>query len=183
MSNDEQGIVPQPKTETGATEIAAALRPAPPPDILLWKATLADQLVAGACSGAFLGAVNGALTYHVVLDQGRSWWVYLGSAWLGSAGGVLAVLWRRRQLGAEAGVEVGSVLGLLYGALPALAVLFRSFAIHRVVIAGWGFVGLLMGASMGGFVVGGVLDRFAEGIIARRAKHRLRPKKAGGGNP
>jgi hypothetical protein len=109
-----------------------------------------------------------------MFDLGSPWAACWWGAGLGTAGGVLVVLFRRVFWGPEIGVEVGTLLGLLYGIVPGLALLIYSLVVLRVVSASWTFVAFIMAPSMGGFVIGGVLDRVTEAIIARKARKRNR---------
>jgi hypothetical protein len=61
---------------------------------------------------------------------------------------------------------------LLYGIVPGLAVLFESIVVHGVVSAGWGFLSVIMIPSMTGLVIGGLLDRITEAIIAWKKRRR-----------
>jgi hypothetical protein len=58
------------------------------------------------------------------------------------------------------------VLGLLYGVAPGLAVLVQSIVVTRVV-GTWSLATLVMAGSAAGLILGGVLDRITETIIAR----------------
>jgi hypothetical protein len=151
------------------------------PDILLWKPSLADLLLAGVVAGAVLGAANGVVS-HLILIGFQSVWVscLLGTG-LGIIGGIGVVFWRRIVWGPDVSVEVGTTIGLLYGIAPGVALLFLSLFVHRVVVAGWGFVSLLMAGSMMGLVIGGVLDRLTEAIIARKKRRQAEQRAAADG--
>jgi hypothetical protein len=145
-----------------------------PPDILLWKPSLAILLVSGVVAGAVLGAANGLLCYSIVGAFESPAAAGLWGAGLGGVGGISVVLLRRAMWGPDIGVEVGTLLGLLYGIAPGLAVLFQSILVNRVVRV-WGLAGLVFAGSMAGFIIGGVLDRITEAIVARMKRSRAEP--------
>ena len=75
---------------------------------------------------------------------------------LGIVGGArLFVLVRRAIWGPDMSVEVGTMLGLLYGIVPGLAVLYQSIFITRV-IGTRSLAGVVMACSMAGLVIGGL---------------------------
>jgi hypothetical protein len=61
------------------------------------------------------------------------------------------------------------VLGLLYGIAPGLAVLFQSVVVNHVV-AVKSLGGMVMAGSMAGLIIGGVLDRITESIMAHTSR-------------
>jgi hypothetical protein len=144
-----------------------------PPDILLWKPSLPILLFSGVAAGAVLGAANGLLCYYIAGAFESPIAAGVWGVGLGTAGGVLTVLVRRAVWGPEISVEIGTSLGLLYGIAPGLVVLVQSILVNRVVRV-WGLAGLVFAGSMAGLILGGVLDRITEAIIARMK--RSRPK-------
>jgi len=126
---------------------------------------LALQLLVGAVCGAILGAANGVLLEMIALDDMERWTVGTWGAGLGSAGGVAVAFIRRLLWGNEAGIEIGTILGVLYGIVPGTVLLFASVVVHQVADASKALVGLVMAASMIGLVIGGVLDRIAETLF------------------
>jgi hypothetical protein len=141
------------------------------PDIALWKPTLTDLLLAGLVAGAILGAANGAVAHLIVSRFESAWEGCLIGTGLGIVGGILVVLWRRIVWGPDISVEVGTAIGLLFGIVPGVALVF----VRQLVVVSWGFVGLLMAGSMMGALIGGVLDRITEAVVARmKRKHAER---------
>jgi hypothetical protein len=179
MSDRSHDIVARPDSERKAADFGAAYPQAPLPDILLWKPSLADLLFSGAFAGAVLGTANAVLAHYLMFDVGSPWAACWWGAALGTAGGVLVVLFRRIVWGPDIGVEVGTLLGLLYGVVPGAAFMVYSLAVRRVASTGWVFVGFIMAPSMGGLLIGGVLDRVTEAVVAWRARRRARAKRHG----
>jgi hypothetical protein len=148
-----------------------------PPDILLWKPSLVVLLLSGIGAGTVLGVSNALLCHAIVgtfaSPQAAGCW----GAVLGLAGGVLVVAVRRAVWGPDISVEIGTVLGLLYGIAPGLAVLFQAMVVNRS-IGTWRLTGLVMAGSMAGLILGGVLDRITEAVLARVKRSRGEPDAA-----
>jgi hypothetical protein len=99
-------------------------------------------MISGSVAGAILGAAN-AVLFHYIAGAFDSWQV--AGAWgaaLGLPGGILIVLLRHGIWGPDKGVNIATVLGLLYG------------------------IGMAMVGSMVGLIIGGVLDRITESIVS-----------------
>ncbi|MBL8792510.1 MAG: hypothetical protein JNM56_01255 [Planctomycetia bacterium] len=128
---------------------------------------LALQLLVGAVCGAILGTANGLLLEMIALDGMDHRTVGTWGAGLGGAGGVVVAIIRRVFWGRDAGIEIGTILGVLYGIVPGTVLLFATILVHQVVFVSWKFVGLVMAASMIGLVIGGALDRIAETLFCR----------------
>jgi hypothetical protein len=142
-----------------------------PTDALLRKPSVTALLLCGAATGTVLGAANGALC-HIIVDAGESPLVAgLCGSGLGFAGGIVFILLRRAVWGPHIGVVIGTVLGPLYGIAPALAVLYQSIVVNRVV-GRWSLTGLVMAGPMAGLIFGGLLDRISDAIIARINRSR-----------
>jgi hypothetical protein len=151
---------PQPVSPDGPTTQGEST------DVALWKPSLTALLLSGSFAGAILGVVDGVLFQVIaggfITFQAACLW----GAGLGIAGGVALVLIRRAIWGPDLSAAVGTLLGLLYGIAPGVAVLYQSFFVIRVVSTS-PLVGLVMACSMAGLIVGAVLDRITDAIIAR----------------
>jgi hypothetical protein len=123
-------------------------------------------LLSGTASGAALGAADGVAVHHVVGATASPWAACLWGAGLGGAGGALFVLVRRAWWGPDVSVEVGTMLGLLYGIAPGLAVVGQG-ALTAQVLGAYGLAGAVMVCSMAGLLLGGALDRITGAIVAR----------------
>jgi hypothetical protein len=132
--------------------------------IALWRPSLAALLLSGICSGGILGAADGVAFHYIVGGFATAFEAGLCGAGLGIVGGALFVMVRRAFWGPDISVDVGTVLGLLYGIAPGLAVLYQCFP---QVFAIRSLAGVVMACSMGGLVVGGLLDRITDAIVAR----------------
>lgn len=167
MSDDPRIQV---RTETSADPPAAAAAAQPDrgelPDIKLWTPSLFALLLSGVVAGAVLGAADGALFYYIAGGFDSPQAAGLWGAGLGTVGGILFVLLRRALWGPDVSVEIGTVLGLLYGIAPGAAVLYQSIVVNREV-GTWRLAGLVMAGAMAGLLLGGVLDRCLEGILRR----------------
>jgi hypothetical protein len=122
-------------------------------------------MISGSVAGAILGAAN-AVLFHYIAGAFDSWQV--AGAWgaaLGLAGGILIVLLRHGIWGPDKGVNIATVLGLLYGIAPGLAVLVQSAVVGNAA-AVKGLIGMAMVGSMVGLIIGGVLDRITESIVS-----------------
>jgi hypothetical protein len=134
--------------------------PRRPPDPVVL--TLGARLACGVVAGVLLGTADGVLLHHLTgvpdspLEAGRS------GLLLGAGSGVLFVLLERAARGRQPGVAIGTVLGGLFGLVPALVILTQGNG------GGKAFVGLVLAPLAGGFILGGFLDRCFE-ALARRA--------------
>jgi hypothetical protein len=137
------------------------------PDIKSWTPSLFVLLVSGVVAGAVLGAADGALVHYIIGDFASQHAACIWGAALGIGGGVLFVLGRRAWWGPDTSVEIGTVLGLLYGIAPGAAVLYQSIFVNRVV-GTWRLAGLVVSGAMAGLLIGGILDRCLEGIFKPR---------------
>jgi len=117
---------------------------------------------------------NGLLCHYIVGAFGSPLAAGVWGTGLGVAGGILVVVLRRAIWGPDISVEIGTLLGLIYGIAPGLAVLFQSLIVNRVLRV-WGLAGLVFAGSMAGLIIGGVLDRFTEAIIVRMKQSRAKP--------
>jgi hypothetical protein len=149
------------------------LRSRPPvPDIALWKPSLAILLCSGIVAGAVLGAANGLLCYYIVGVFNSALAAGLWGVGLGVTGGIFAVVLRRAVWGPDISVEIGTLLGLLYGIAPGLAVLEKTI---NQAVGIWSIAGLVFAGSMAGVIIGGVLDRVTEAMVARMKRSRTEP--------
>jgi len=171
MNDRTHYLAEQPDAKPKAVEFGAAGFEQTPCEVI-WKHSLAALLLFGIIAGAILGAANGALAHSIAFDAGSLWTAAAWGSGLGIVGGLLTVLLRRIIWGADIGIEIGTVLGVLYGIVPGVALMFESIIVHRVILASWSFVGLVMASSMMGLLIGGVLDRVAETIIARQRRRQ-----------
>ena len=153
--------------------------PAPPPrdpafvdavpDIALWRPSLVMLLAAGAISGTLLGLADALLFQVIVDDAGPSAAAARWGAGLGLVGGVILVILRRAIWGPDVSVEVGTVLGLLYGLGPGVAVVAQIVTIGGSLDL-WFLGGMMAASSMAGLLIGGILDRATESVVARVRK-------------
>jgi hypothetical protein len=138
--------------------------PQPTPAIALWTPSLLALLVSGAVSGTILGAADGVLFFYLTGGFASVQIAAFVSAGLSLIGGVVVVLIRRAIWGPDVSVEVGTVLGMLYGIVPGGALLLASMAAERV-FDPWSLAGAIMASSMAGLLVGGVLDRITDAVV------------------
>ncbi len=134
---------------------------------MLWTPSLLALLLAGTASGTVLGAADGVAIHYIAGESGWSWAACLWGAGLGGAGGALVVLVRRAFWGPDVSVEVGTVLGLLYGLAPGLAVVARGVFAVQGRLGAYRLAGAVMVCSMAGLLLGGLLDRITGAVVAR----------------
>jgi hypothetical protein len=128
-------------------------------------------LLSAVVSGAVLGAADGAAFHYITGGLASPLTAGLWGAGLGGAGAILIALVRRAIWGRESSVGIGTVLGLLYGIVPGLAALYQSVFVGRIVgIAS--LAGIVMACSMIGLVIGGILDRITDTIVAGIKRHQ-----------
>jgi hypothetical protein len=127
------------------------------------RPSLFTQAAYGAAAGLLLGMVDGALL-HYITDVATPHEATLWGGAAGSAAGPVIVVLGRAVRGPSAITSLGTVLGLLYGIVPGLAVLYQSIFVNRVV-GKWNLAGLVMASSMLGLLVGGVLDRCFDAAV------------------
>jgi hypothetical protein len=121
---------------------------------------LAARVAYGGLAGLVLGALHGALLHYIsgVASPKETgiWGIALGAA----AGTLLG----RTLRGPATGMWLGTTLGLLYGIVPGLTVLYQSIIVNRI-IGPWSLTGLFMACPMAGLLIGGVLDRCFEALV------------------
>jgi hypothetical protein len=136
------------------------------PNVALWAPSLLALLLSGIASGTVLGAADGVAVGYVVGEPASPWGAGLWGAALGGAGGAVFVLVRRAFRGPDVSVEVGTLLGLLYGIAPGLAVVGQGVFVAHV-LGAYRLAGAVMVCSMAGLLLGGLLDRITGAIVAR----------------
>jgi hypothetical protein len=167
VSNDYQNQIRVSADASREPTSSPELRyPLQPPNIALCTPSLVALLLSGIGSGGVLGAADAVAFHYIVGGFTTPLAACLVGAGLGMVGGALAVVVRRAVWGRAIGVEVGTLLCLLYGIVPGLAVLYKSIFVTRV-IGTWKLAAVVMACSMAGLVIGGLLDRILDGIIAR----------------
>ena len=129
-----------------------------------WKTSLGILIICGMIDGIILGAANGVLCHYIIGVVGSPFAAVLYGAAFGGGAAALIVLLRRAIWGPEIGMEIGTMLGLLYGVAPGLLIFAQAGFANRA-IGPKAFVGLLMAASMLGFILGGALDRITENFV------------------
>jgi hypothetical protein len=166
VSDDQDQIHPDAASSLQPTSPPGLRSPLQVPNVALWTPSLGALLLSGVSSGGVLGAASGAAFYYIVGGFPTLVAPCLWGAGLGIVVGALCVLVRRALWGPDISVEVGTLLGLLYGVIPGLAVLYQSIFVNRV-IGTWRLAGVVMACSMAGLVIGGLLDRITDAIVAR----------------
>jgi hypothetical protein len=138
---------------------------AEPPELALWKPTMTALFLFGIISGAVIGAADGMMFYFIAggFDSPRD--ASLWGAGLGGIGGLFMVYARRAYWGPDLSAAVASQLGLLYGVAPGAAFLYHCIFVTGV-IGTSSLVGIVMGCSMIGLLIGGLLDRITDAVIA-----------------
>ena len=166
LDNQPDQIRIGPASSPQATAPPEVCPPGLSPDIALWRPSLLALILSGVISGGLLGAADG-IAFHYIVDAFPS--PFHAALWggaLGLLGGALLVLVRRAFWGPDISVEIATLLGVLYGVVPGLAVLFLGGPLPGVP-GTRAMIGVVMACSMLGLVIGGLLDRLTDVIVAR----------------
>jgi hypothetical protein len=113
-----------------------------------------------------LGIADGIVVNYVVGGFTTPFMACLWGGGLGVVVGVLFVLVRRALWGPDISVDVGTMLGLLYGVVPGLVIVYKEFLVSHVINL-WTLAWVGTVYCMLGLVLGGLLDRITDLIVAR----------------
>jgi hypothetical protein len=130
---------------------------------------LPGLVACGAIAGALLGAINALIVRAAVGIPHSADRVALHGVGLGALLGILFPLVRRRAIGPDGELTLATPLGGLYGAVPALAVLYQVVIVNRVIGVYW-LAAMAMVGVMVGLIVGSFLDRCFEAALVRRGR-------------